>query len=47
MGSDNDKSLPTGADELRRQAEERLRAKMAKAHSPHTEEETQRLAHEP
>ena len=46
MGIDKDKSLLPAAAELRRHAEEQLRAKTAKLHSPRTEEETQRLVHE-
>lgn len=46
MGVDKDKSVSTAAAELRRQAEERMRARTAKVHPPRTEAETQRLVHE-
>jgi PAS domain S-box-containing protein len=46
MGIDKDKSQLTAATELRRQAEERLRAKKAQLHPPRNEEEMQRLVHE-
>ena len=46
MGIDKDRSTATDADELRRQAEERLREKTAELHLARTEEETQRLVHE-
>ena len=46
MAIDKDKSLLTAATELRRHAEERLRAKAAELNPPRTEEETQRLVHE-
>jgi putative nucleotidyltransferase with HDIG domain/PAS domain S-box-containing protein len=46
MGIDKDKSLSTAAAELRRQAEERLRAEAEEPHSPRTKEATQRLGHE-
>ncbi|HEY5975557.1 MAG TPA: ATP-binding protein [Geobacteraceae bacterium] len=42
----NDKKATTETAELRRHAEERLRAKTAERHPPRTEEETQRLVHE-
>ena len=45
METDNDKSLSAAA-ELRRHAEERLRAKSAKLQSPRTGEEMQRIVHE-
>jgi PAS domain S-box-containing protein len=45
MGIDNDKSL-SAATELRRHAEERLRAKSAGLQPPRTVEEMQRLVHE-
>ena len=46
MGIVKDKSVLTAASELRRQAEERLRAKTAELHPPGTEEATQRQIHE-
>jgi len=46
LGIDKDRSTATDADELRRQAEERLREKTAELHLARTEEETQRLVHE-
>jgi len=46
MGIDKDESRLTSAAELRRQAEERLRANMAELRTPRTGEETQRLLHE-
>ena len=46
MGIAKDKSVLTAASELRRQAEERLRAKTAELHPPGTEEATQRQIHE-
>lgn len=46
MGTDHNKSLPTGATELRQHAEERLGAKTAKPGAPLTVEEAQRLVHE-
>ena len=46
MGITKDKNLLTAATELRRHAEEQLRAKTAGLHSPRTEEETRRLIHE-
>lgn len=45
MGIDKDKSLLTAAD-LRRQAEDRLRAKTGELHPPLTREAMQRLVHE-
>jgi PAS domain S-box-containing protein len=46
MGIDKDESLLTTPAELRRRAEERLRAKTAELHPPRTKEESQRLVHE-
>ena len=46
MGIDKDKSRLSTAAELRRQAEERLRAKTANLHAPRTKQETQRLIQE-
>ncbi len=46
MGTDHNKSLPTGATELRQHAEERLGAKTAKPGALLTVEEAQRLVHE-
>ena len=46
MGIDKDKNQPTEAAELRRRAEEELKAKRAVAPSPRTEAESQRLLHE-
>jgi diguanylate cyclase (GGDEF)-like protein/PAS domain S-box-containing protein len=46
MEINKDKSQLTAAIELRRQAENRLRSKMAELYHPRTEEETQKLVHE-
>ena len=46
MGIDKDKSLLTATPQLRRRAEDRLRAKKAKLHPPRTEEAAQRMVHE-
>ena len=46
MGIDKDKSRTTEAAELRRRAEELLRAETAEAPSPRTEAESERLLHE-
>ena len=46
MGMDKDKNQPAEAAELRRRAEEELKAKRAVAPSPRTEDESQRLLHE-
>jgi diguanylate cyclase (GGDEF)-like protein/PAS domain S-box-containing protein len=46
MGITKDKNLLTAATELRRHAEEQLRAKTAELHSPRTEADMQRLLHE-
>jgi PAS domain-containing protein len=46
MGIDKDKNKSATAAELRRHAEEQLRAKTAELHPPRTEEETRRLVHE-
>ena len=46
MGIDKEKRLLTAADELRHQAEERLRLKTAELHSPWSEEGPPRLIHE-
>jgi PAS domain S-box-containing protein len=46
MGFDNEKCLLTAADELRRQAEQRLYAKNLELYPPRTKEATQRLVHE-
>ena len=46
MPIDNDKSQPTQDADLRRHAEEQLRAKTAELHSPRTEADMQRLLHE-
>jgi len=46
MGTRTNKSRLTGAPELRRQAEERLRAQTTQAQLPRSREEIQRLVHE-
>jgi len=46
MGSGTETSLLKAAAELRRHAEERLRAKESERHTPRTKEATQRLVHE-
>ena len=46
MRIDKNKSLLPAAAELRRQAEEQLRVKMAERHPPRTMEATLRLFHE-
>src|SRR5512145_1728554 len=46
MGIDTDKNQSTGAADLRRHAEERLRAKTDELHPPLTREAMQRLVHE-
>jgi PAS domain-containing protein len=46
MGNDMDRSLTKTADELRRQAEERLRGNTAERPQPRTKEVSQRLVHE-
>ena len=46
MGIGKDKNLPAETAELRRRAEEKLKAKTAKAPFPQTEAESQRLLHE-
>ena len=46
MEINKNESLITTATELRRHAEERLRAKTAELHSPRNEEQVQRLVHE-
>jgi hypothetical protein len=47
MEIDNDKGLVITAVELRRQAEERLRAKTTERHPPLTKEATRRAASSP
>jgi len=46
MGINKNKSQSTAAAKLRRQAEERLRAKTAEMHPSRTKRETLRLDHE-
>src|SRR5208337_2168290 len=46
MGIDKDRNQPTEAAELRRHAEEELKAKPAETPFPQTEAESQRLVHE-
>ena len=46
MGTTKDKKLSTAATQLRRQAEERLRAKKAELHPPRSEKDAKRLVHE-